>query len=203
MQSLERAASDARHNVEHAEREVDRAWTNVTAGSTSPDDLQRAERVAAHGRELAADSRKEIEQPRPDWFRAIALANRAVDVVRELPLRASEHEDAAASTGGGGPNVEHARLRAEAALAAARNFLTTSDDPLTGMDNMTSLFLERGEYAYEKAVALQKQLADADDPDAIAHAAMDGFRLPEDAAAAVQDHALGLRLIDGSKGPAA
>lgn len=199
LQSLERAASDARHNVEHAEREVDRAWTNVTAGSTSPDDLQRAERVAARGRELAADARKEIEQPRPDWFRAIALANRAVDVVRELPLRASEHEDAAASTGGGGPNVEHARLRAEAALAAARNFLTTSDDPLTGMDNMTSLFLERGEYAYEKAVALQKQLADADDPDAIAHAAMDGFRLAEDAAAAVQEHALGLRLIDGSK----
>jgi hypothetical protein len=67
------------------------------------------------------------------------------------------------------------------------------------MDTMTSLFLERGEHAYSMAVALQKQLGDADDPDALAHAAIDGFRLAEDAAAAAQEHALGLRAVDGSK----
>jgi hypothetical protein len=64
---------------------------------------------------------------------------------------------------------------------------------------MTSLFLDRGEYAYAKAVALQKELAGAVDPDAVAHAALDGFRLAEDAAAAAKEHALGLRKMDGSK----
>jgi len=96
-------------------------------------------------------------------------------------------------------DVELARRRAAAALADARGLATTVDDPLTGMANMTSLFLERGEYVYAKAVALQKQLAGAVDPDAVAHAALDGFRLAEDAAAAVQEHALGLRMVDGSK----
>ena len=196
LASLERAALEARHEVEQAELEVDRAWANVTAGSTSPEGLQRAERVAARGRELAADARKELEQTRPDWFRAIALAKRAADVVQELPIRPDQEPAPIADAH---MDVELARRRAEAALAEARGLVTTVDVPLTGMDNMTSLFLERGEYVYAKAVALQKQLSGAVDPDAVAHAALDGFRLAEDAAAAVQEHALGLRMVDGSK----
>jgi hypothetical protein len=193
LASLERAAGEARHEVEHAELEVDRAWANVTAGSTTPEALQRAERIAARGRELAADARKEIEQARPDWFRAIALAQRAKEVVQELPLH-TDREQGDAATG-----VEHARARAELALAQARTLLASADNRLTGMDNMTSLFLDRGEYAYRQGVALQEQLPGAEDPEALAHAAIDGFRLAEDAAAAVQEHAFGLRGVDGSK----
>jgi hypothetical protein len=196
LASLERAALDARHEVEQAELEVDRAWANVTAGSTSPEALQRAERVAARGRELAGEARKEIEQTRPDWFRAIALAKRAADVVQELPIRP---DHVAKPIPEAHTDVELARQRAEAALADARGLVATADHPLTGMDNMTSVFLERGEYVYAKAVALQKELTGAVDPEAVAHAAIDGFRLAEDAAAALQEHALGLRLVDGSK----
>jgi hypothetical protein len=195
LAALDEAAVEARQDVEQAELEIDRAWASIAAASSPADVLARAERVVARARDLAKDARKELEQPRPDWFRTISLAKRALDVVQEL--EATRPQTAEATVGPFG-NVELARVRAEAALAEARPVAVIADGPF-GLDNMTSLFLERGEYAYAKAVALQKQLADADDPEGLAHAAIDGFRLAEDAAAAAQEHALGLRDMDGAK----
>jgi chromosome segregation ATPase len=196
LAALGEAALEARENVEQAELEIDRAWASITAASAPTDALTRAERVVARARELASDARKELEQPRPDWFRTISLAKRATDVVEELDAaRAPTMEKGPTDPHG---NVELARARAEAALAEARPLATIADGPF-GMDNMTSLFLERGEDAYAKAVALQRQLGDADDPEALTHAVLDGFRLAEDAAAAAQEHALGLRDMDGTK----
>jgi hypothetical protein len=199
LAALDEAAVEARQHVEQAELEIDRAWASITAASSPADVLARAERVVARGRDLAKDARKELEQPRPDWFRTISLAKRALDVVQEL--EATRPPAAEKSAPEPHANVEVARVRAEAALAEARPLATIAGGPF-GMDNMTSLFLERGEYAYTKAVALQKQLADSDDPEALAHAAIDGFRLAEDAAAAAQEHALGLRDMDGAKSSA-
>jgi hypothetical protein len=196
LAALDAAAVEAREDVEQAELEIDRAWASITAASSPADVLARAERVVARARDLAQEARKELEQQRPDWFRTISLAKRALDVVQELQAtRPSEAEESAPDQHG---NVELARRRAEAALAEARPLATIADGAL-GVDTMTSLFLERGEHAYSMAVALQKQLGDAEDPDALAHAAIDGFRLAEDAAAAAQEHALGLRGVDGHK----
>jgi hypothetical protein len=193
--SLDHAAAQARHDVEEAELEIDRAWANATAASNAADELQRAERVIARARELARDARRELEQARPDWFRALALAKRASDVVNELtPAPLLEREAPTRSR----PDVELARAHAEAALAEVRAIVATVKGFDTA-DSMTSVFLDRGEYAYAKAVALQKQLDGADDPDALAHAALDGFRLAEDAAAAAHEHVLGLRTVDGAK----
>jgi hypothetical protein len=195
LAALDQAAMDARQDVEQAELEIDRAWASIAAASSPADALARAERVVARARDLAKEARKELDQPRPDWFRTISLAKRAMDVVQELEATRPQRAEGPADSFG---NVELARARAEAALADARPVAMIADGPF-GMDNMTSLFLERGEYAYSKAVALQKQLGGADDPNALAHAAIDGFRLAEDAAAAAQEHALGLREVDGTK----
>jgi hypothetical protein len=196
LAALDAAAVEAREDVEQAELEIDRAWASIAAVASPADVLARAERVVARARGLAKDARKELEQPRPDWFRTISLAKRALDVVQEL--EATRPPAAEKDPPDRHGNVELARLRAEAALAEARPLATTADGAL-GMDTMTSLFLERGEHAYSMAVALQKQLGEAEDPDALAHAAIDGFRLAEDAAAAAQEHALGLRGVDGHK----
>jgi hypothetical protein len=195
LAALDQAAMDARQDVEQAELEIDRRWASIAAASSPADALARAERVVARARDLAKEARKELDQPRPDWFRTISLAKRAMDVVQELEATQPQTPEGPVDSFG---NVELARARAEAALAAARPVAMIADGPL-GMDNMTSLFLERGEYAYSKAVALQKQLGGADDPEVLAHAAIGGFRLAEDAAAAAQEHALGLREMDGNK----
>jgi hypothetical protein len=194
LASLEQAALEARQDVEQAELDIDQAWASITAASLPADALARAERVLVRARDLAADARKELDQERPDWFRAMALARRATEVLHEVSIRPAQTEKGPVAQAA----VELARARAEAALAEARPLVTAADGPM-GLDNMTSLFVDRGEYVYAKAVALQKQLADAEDPDAVAHAAIDGFRLAEDAAAAAQEHALGLRNVDGTK----
>jgi chromosome segregation ATPase len=195
LTSLDHAALQARHDVEQAELEIDRAWAAANAASTPADQLRRSERVIARAQEIVRDARKELEQGRPDWFRVLALANRASDVVHELaPSRPTESE----APTGSHPNVELARARAEAALAEARTIVTMIEGAV-GPDNVTSLFLDRGEAAYAKAVALEKQIAAAEDPEALMHAVLDGFRLAEDAAAAAHEHALGLRGIDGTK----
>jgi len=195
LAALEHAALAGRHNVEQAELDIDRAWAGVTASSTSADEVERAERVAARSRDLAAQARKEIEQQRPDWFRATSLAERAADMAQEL---ASIRKPRTTIVGDSGAGVEPARARAEAALATVRPLVTEADG-LLSEDNMARVCLERGEEAYRKALQLQKRLATADDPDAAARTAVGGFHVAEEAAAAAHEHALGLRSNDGTR----
>jgi hypothetical protein len=187
LAALDEAALHARADVEEAELAIDRGWAAVTAASSAGDKLQRSERVIARARELAQDARKELEQDRPDWFRARSLAKRATDVVEELAPAREQKQD-----------VELARASAEAALANVGQLLASADG-LLGMDNMTSVFVEEGEFAYKKALALLKQLDEAENPEELVHAALDGFRRAEDAAAAAHEHAVGLRQLDGTK----
>ena len=84
LAALDQAALQGRHQVEQAERAVDQAWARVTASSRPQDEVERADRVAARARELAAEARKEIEQTRPDWFHAASLSKRAVELADTL-----------------------------------------------------------------------------------------------------------------------
>jgi hypothetical protein len=84
LAALDQAALHGRHQVEQAERAVDQAWASVTASSRPQDEVERADRVAARARELAAEARKEIEQTRPDWFHAASLSKRAVELADTL-----------------------------------------------------------------------------------------------------------------------
>lgn len=84
LAALDQAALQGRHQVEQAERAVDQAWASVTASSRPRDEVERADRVAARARELAAEARSEIDQTRPDWFHAASLAKRAVDLADAL-----------------------------------------------------------------------------------------------------------------------
>jgi hypothetical protein len=84
LAALDQAALQGRHQVEQAERAVDRAWASVTASSRPRDEVERADRVVARARELAAEARSEIEQTRPDWFHAASLAKRAVELADAL-----------------------------------------------------------------------------------------------------------------------
>jgi hypothetical protein len=107
LAAIERAAQAARHDVEEAELAVDRAWAGVTTGSPSHDVLHGAERIVSRARDLATQARAEIEQLRPDWFRATSLAKRATDLVSELsPARAPIDE---CPLPGSPANVGHAR----------------------------------------------------------------------------------------------
>jgi hypothetical protein len=195
LATLEQAALEARHDIEQAELDADRAWASVTASSKSAEETERVERVASRARELAAQARTEIEQPRPDWFRATALAKRASQMAQELGAPRSQSPVPAESSR---PDVEAARARAEAALTDVRPLVTEADGLLTE-DNMARVCLERGQEAYDKAVAVQTRLAVADDPDAAAQTAIDGFHVAEESAAAAHEHAIGLRARDGTR----
>lgn len=182
LAELEQAALQAPARVEKAELASDRAWASSTASAGAE---AGANLIVTRARELAAQARTELGQTRPDWFLALSLANRALEVVRELaPVRTGEAMPSATNDG-----VESARRAAEAALAEVGSFVS-SVEARAGAENMARLFLERGEFAYSKGVALQKQIADAEDPDAVARAAMESFRLAGDAADAAREHAL-------------
>jgi hypothetical protein len=190
--ALEEAALEARHDVEEAELELDGVWASFTAAAPSPEAVAGVEPVLARAKDVLTDARRELEKDRPDWFRVLALAKRATNLVEELrPGTSRSPEESATHLQA---RVELARLEAESALMTARALIGSVE-----VDNMTGVFLDEAEHAYKKAVALQDQLGGATDPDALAHAALNGFRLAEDAAAAAQEHALGLRAVDGSK----
>jgi hypothetical protein len=192
--ALEQAVAQAPALVEEAELETDRAWANATASAGVEGG---ANLIVARGRELAADARAELGQTRPDWFRAMSLANRSLEVVRELVPARESHVPVSAA-----PNerVESARRAAEAALAEVSP-LVSSVEARAGAENMASLCLERGEFAYSKGLALQKEIAGAQDPDAVARAAMETFQLAIDAAGAAEEHAVHLRGPRGGSNP--
>jgi len=186
LAELEQAALQAPARLEEAELASDRAWASATA-STGVE--AGAELIVGRARELAAQARTELGQPRPDWFRVLSLANRAVEVARGFtpaPATAEVMPSAANDA------VESARRAAESALTAVTSLVGSIEDR-AGAENMASLYLERGEFAYSKGVALQKQIAGAEDPDEIARAAMESFQLAVDAGDAAQEHALRLR----------
>jgi hypothetical protein len=189
LNSLEQASLNARGDVERAELEIDKAWASVTASSDSAAETERAERVATRARELAAQARAELQQPKPDWFRVTALAERAVQMAQELGAVSRPLTAPVASTR---PDVEAARSRAEATLAEVRPIVAEADG-LRGEDNMARVCLEHAQQTYDDAVAAQARLAGADDPDTAAKTAIDRFRLAEESAGAAREHAVSLR----------
>jgi len=189
LNSLEQASLNARGEVERAELEIDKAWANVTASSDSAAETERAERVATRARELAAQARAELQQPKPDWFRVTGLAERAVQMAPEL---GAVSRPRTAPVAGTRPDVEAARARAEATLAEVRPIVAEADG-LRGEDNMARVCLEHAQQTYDDAVADQAQLAGADDPDTAAKTAIDRFRLAEESAGAAREHAVALR----------
>jgi hypothetical protein len=159
-------------------------------------EIERPERIATRARELAAQARTELQQPQPDWFRVAALAQRVTQMAQELG--AVSPPGTAPLRGVVRPDVEAARARAEAALGGVRPIVAEAD-ALLGEDNMARICLEHGQQAYDDAVAVQTRLAAADDPEAAGQAAIDGFRLAEESAAAAHDHALGLPARAGTQ----
>jgi hypothetical protein len=120
-----------------------------------------------------------------------------LEVVRDLVPARESHDPVSAA-----PNerVESARRAAESALAEVGP-LVSSVEGRAGAENMASLCLERGELAYSKGVALQKEIAGAQDPDAVARAAMESFQLAVDAAGAAEQHAVQLQGPRGGNNP--
>jgi hypothetical protein len=193
LAELEQAALQAPARVEEAELASDRAWASATASAGVEDGT---ELIVGRARELATQARTELGQTRPDWFRTLSLANRALEVVRELtPVRATPEAMPATNDG-----VESARREAEAALAAVSSLAGSVADR-AGAENMAILCLERGQFAYSQGAALQKQIADAEDPAAVARAATESFQLAVDAAGAAHEHALRLQGPAGGQNP--
>jgi hypothetical protein len=179
--SLEQASLTARHQVEQAELQIDKAWASSTASSASPAETARAERIAMRTRELAAQARTELQRPQPDWFRVTALAERAEQLAHDLVAAGTTAGAPAPPVRSVRPEVEAARARAAATLDEIRPIVAEADG-LFGEDNMARICLEHAEQAYEQAVASQT-----------AQAAIEGFRLAEESANAAHDHAIGLR----------
>jgi hypothetical protein len=197
LASLEQASLDARREVEQAELEIDKAWVSATASSESPGQTERADRIASRARELAAQARNELQQPRPDWFRVTALAERAAQMAQDLGGWSVSRGDATPLPSVR-PDVEAARVRAHATIEEVRPIVAEAD-LLFGEDNMALVCLEHALRTYEDAVTAQTRLATAEDPDAAARVAMDGFGLAEESATAAREHAIGLRERVGNK----
>jgi hypothetical protein len=192
LTELEASALETPALVEEAELATDRAWANATAAG---DAGAGAESIVARARELSAQARSELEQPRPDWLQARSLAKRALEVVRELvPARVGSGLALATDA-----EVEGARRAAEASLTEVSS-LVAAVEGLAGAENMASLCLERGDFAYSKGLELQRELAGAEDPDAVKRAAIESFRLAAEAAAAAEGHALRLQAQHGGDG---
>jgi hypothetical protein len=186
LAALEQAVAQAPTLVEEAELESDRVWASATASAGVE---AAANLIVARARELAADARAELGQTRPDWFRAMSLAKRSIEVVRELaPARESPDPAAVAAD----ERVESARCAAETAIAEVST-LVASVEARAGAENMASLCLERSEFAYAKGIALQKEIAGAQDSGAVTRAALESFQLAVDAAGAAEEHAGQLR----------
>jgi hypothetical protein len=188
LSELEHAAASAPASVEQAELAIDRAW----ASGRSPGAVDAGrDQIVTRAQELAAEARTQLGVARPDWLHASSLAKRALELVRDLPpVRDANHVTAPSGAG-----VESARQAAETAIAEVL-FLVNSIEQRAGAANMAALCLERGETAYLEGVELQRQIAGAEDPDAVTHAALESFRLAVAAANAAEEHAL--RLQEGS-----
>lgn len=180
LAGLEQASLNGRRGVEQAELEIDKAWASATASSESAGERERAERIAARARELAAEARTELQQPQPDWFRVSALADRAAQLAHELGVVGGTSE-ASTPVRSVPPDVQAARARAGATLDEIRPIVAETDG-LLGEDNMARIYLEHAEEAYQNALTTQSR-----------EAAMEGFRLAEESASAAHDHAIGLR----------
>jgi hypothetical protein len=200
LAELEQAALRAPGLVDEAELASDRAWANATA-STGVE--AGAELIVTRSRELAGQARTELAQARPDWFRVLSLANRALEVVRELaPAPTRELVVREVQAAGGNEAVGSARRAAEAALAEARPLVRALEER-AGAENMASLCLESGEFAFSKGAALESEIASAENEAAVAGAAIESYKLAVDAAEAAQEHAvfLGGRRGSGTPGP--
>ena len=192
LTELEATALQTPTLLEEAELATDRAWANATAAG---DTGVGAESIVARARELSAQARSELQQPRPDWLHARSLAKRALEVVREL-MPAGAGSALAAATDA---EVEAARRGAEESLTEVSSLVAAVEGP-AGAENMASLCLERGDFAYSKGLELQRELAGADDPDTVKRAAMESFGLATEAAAAAEEHALRLQSQHGGDG---
>jgi hypothetical protein len=77
LDALERAALEARNEVEEAERAIDRAWASAADRGTS-----REARLRRAG-ELVQQARAELERDKPDWLEVSALAERSAKLAAE------------------------------------------------------------------------------------------------------------------------
>jgi antitoxin (DNA-binding transcriptional repressor) of toxin-antitoxin stability system len=185
LSKLERAALTAPALVEQAELAIDRAW----AGDRSSGEVDAGrDQIVARAQELAKEARTQLGVAQPDWFHVSSLAKRALEMVSDLAPVGQANNVLAPS----GAGVESARQAAETALAEVV-VLVNSVEQRAGASNMAALCLERGHSAYSEGVELQRQIAGAEDPDAITDSAVESFRLAVTAANAAEEHAFQLQ----------
>ena len=147
LAKLERAAVEGRERVVQAERELDRAWSDLKqVGGGDETVLVRASELVQQAREALATSQ-------PYWLTIVELADRAAALARDIRPEVPGRDTVSASRRG---RLERARARAKEARdsAWARAIVRPA------VAEVAPALLEATEQSYQAALEAERSAAD-------------------------------------------